>query len=333
MGVLHLLKRSVGIGDVLMLLPLARALKTRDRAEVVIATDPQIAQTLGGPAIPGLDALIDIAAAEDFAAARAAAGDRVQVHDMNHPRHSLQQGHQIDSFLAALGFDPGGCDRAIRLPPVESAAAMAEFYLDEVPERSACRGRVLLHPASGAVNRTWPQARWQALADRLRAAGVQVFLIGNRSAATGKGAFALAGEPVYDLVDKFGFWETVALMTMADCLVSTDSAPVQMAGATEIAIVGLYSITRGDWRLPLRPGGRAIAVEPSCRFFPCYPLMYDAEHLQTAQNHFDSAGISRQNLLYEWCCDDYSYACLNEQIGIDRVFQAVMSTLPAPAAP
>ncbi|RAU20873.1 hypothetical protein CU669_16520 [Paramagnetospirillum kuznetsovii] len=330
MTLVHVLKRTAGLGDVLMLQPVARALKARDGGETVIATDTKIIRSLDGPPLPEIDRLVDAEHLDRFIAER---GDGVRVHDMNHPRHSLQRGHQIDSFLAALDFDPAACDKSIRLPANPKAQAMVDFYLDEAPEPEHPIGRVLLHPASGAMNRTWPQAKWQGLADRLSAAQVQVFVIGNRSAATGKGAFALEVDSRLDVVDKFGFWETIELMRLSDCLVSTDSAPVQMAAATAIRIAGIYSITRGEWRLPFRAEGVAKAIEPSCRFFPCYPLMYEPEHLGKARAHFDAIRVPQQNMLYEWCCDDYSYDCLNRDMAVDAVFEAVMSLLPSPVSP
>lgn len=328
MSLVHLLKRTAGLGDVLMLQPVARALKCRDHAMIAVSTDAKIVQTLTGPTIPDVDFFIDATRQDDFIATQENAGHQVMTHDMNHPRHSLQRCHQIDSFLASFGLDPAVCDKEIRLPLHQSAFDMVDFYLDEAPSPSEMRGRVLLHPASGALNRTWPQKNWQELADRLTAAHVQVFTIGNRSTATGKGAFPLRLDQRLDVVDKFGFWETIELMKLADCVVSTDSAPIQMAAATHIAIVGIYSITKGEWRLPFRSQGRSLAIEPGCRFFPCYPLMYDEEHFHKACAHFDAQGIPQQNMLYEWCCDEYSYDCLKSAITVDEVFDAAMSTLP-----
>ena len=49
-------------------------------------------------------------------------------------------------------------------------------------------------------------------------------------------------------------------------LISPDSGPIQLAAATDIGIVGIYSVIAGANRLPYRHGAamwRAVAVEPA----------------------------------------------------------------------
>ncbi|MEM5734174.1 hypothetical protein AAEI00_21155, partial [Shewanella algae] len=79
-------------------------------------------------------------------------------------------------------------------------------------------------------------------------------------------ASALQVEGVLDAVNRLTPLALIALMRQSDLLVSTDGDSIQLAGASDIGIVGLFSVAAGSCRLPFRngvAGWRAEAVRPS----------------------------------------------------------------------
>lgn len=313
-----IIKRTAGLGDVLMLIPVAAAVKRTSGADVHLVTSPSIAAILREGEGCGFDRVLTPAEWE------AAPSPGSSVHDLDVARYSLGHEHQVDAFFAAFGIDAIPEDKAITLPRHPRAAAVVEDYLEEIGADRG-KGRILLHPAIGVPNRTWPLRHWQELADMLTAEGYEVFVIGSNTTSAGKGCAALNTAPYRNLGDKFSFWQTLELMRRSDVLVSSDSAPIHMAGATAIGIVGIFSVVSGAWRLPHRPGAAASwthAVEPSCEHFPCYPAMC------APRWHDRAAAFVRERgngILFEWCCRDDLYDCLRAEIQPRQVMDAIRS--------
>ena len=123
--------------------------------------------------------------------------------------------------------------------------------------------------------------------------------------------------------------ETLALMRLSDILVSTDSGPIQLAGATSIHIVGLYSVVAGRNRLPFRQGvagWRATALSPPCSYSPCYQWLHDTDFIR-------QQGIRNLIELYPlWCPNPVKYQCMSEGITVDAVYAAVSVAAGTPSA-
>jgi hypothetical protein len=115
-------------------------------------------------------------------------------------------------------------------------------------------------------------------------------------------------------------------MRRSDVLVSADSGPVQLAGATDIGIVGLYSVVAGSCRLPFRHGTaswQAEAVKPSCAFHPCYQLMNDPKVIAPFMQKLQEKSLTVQRLFSHWCPDGESFACMKQQITVPMVIDAI----------
>lgn len=320
------IKRTTGLGDVLMLIPVAAAVKRKTGAEVHLVTSASIASILREGDGCGFD---HIQTPADWTPPPSPAPS---FHDLDVARYSLVRQHQVDAFLADFGIEATAEDREIRLPSHPRAGAMVDDYLEEIGSEPG-KGRILLHAATGVPNRSWPAGHWQALADTLTAEGHEVFVIGNNTASAGKGCTALSVAPYHNLTDRFSFWQTLELMRRSDVLVSTDSAPIHMAGATGIGIVGIFSVAAGAWRLPFRPpsakartGAAAWAqpVEPACALSPCYPAMLDPRWRERAAAFIRERG---NGILFEWCCRDDLYGCLRAEIQPQQVTEAIGSGL------
>lgn len=314
-------KRLSGIGDVLMLLPVLHILKRRTGRPVVLVTGDTIADILRHGGGCGLDAVAT--EAQWRASANDLTAQGADFHDLDQAAFSLERRHQIDAFLAIFGQTADEQEKGLHLPRPEYEQMLVTGYLDEVdPEPQG--PRVLLHPAVSAENRTYPAQHWQTLAERLDQAGYSVFAIGNNHASAGKGCHALDIDPDRNLIDRFSFWQTLELMRQSDVLISTDSAPIHMAGATEIAIVNIASIVPGAWRMPFRtghPGLWSTSVEPDCPYFPCYPSILEPDCIEAVAEDMKVRG---NKFLFDWCRrPDARYDCLRRDITPERILAAL----------
>lgn len=146
---------------------------------------------------------------------------------------------------------------------------------------------VLLHPNKDAANRCWPQAQWDALADRLLQEGWTVIIIGEtKSSFTNAQIMAIDKSGVVNLVNRLKLSETLYLMSKANLLISCDSGPVALAGATDIAIVALYSVVEGERRIPYRHGvlgWNSLPINLSCQYKNCFDRVREESYIRQIQ--------------------------------------------------
>jgi len=243
---------------------------------------------------------------------------------------SVSPDHQIDVYLEACGISAPARLKEIELRLDPGAETQADAMIASWPALASGTARILIHPATGDPNRTWPRSRWEELAARLIAAGHQVVVIGSRSARSDRGVHDLTVSGLVTAVDRLQPLATVALMRHADVLVSTDGGPVQLAGATDIGIVGIYSVVAGKHRLPFRhgeAGWRARAVSPVCPAHPCIQGVADPAVRERIDRTLREQPGS--NPLGEWCVMPQRYHCLTHEITVSMVLDACRDLLPA----
>ncbi len=148
-----------------------------------------------------------------------------------------------------------------------------------------------------------------------RSAGHVVVLIGRSDSIDGRGV-ALFDQPnTLDLTDKLSLLETIYVLRQCDVLISGDSGPIQLAGASDIGIVGLYSVVSGANRLPYRPEvavSRTMGLSPSCPFHPCYPRMHDPDVLALFRREEEISEPDIPSLFSRWCVNPDRYACMRD---------------------
>ncbi len=303
------LVRYEGMGDVVMTFPVARVLKEHHPScRVLLATHPRYEQL--ARACPWIDGTVpDVPC-----------GESSRVYDLNAARFGLADIHQIDAYLEEFNLTAGSAKKEILLNvPHESDARVCELmkhYVEPVLERRDERSRiVLLHAARGDVNRTWPAERWAALGRMILEEGHVVILVGNNSSDPNRGTANLACQEAINLVGKLTPLEFVALCRRAHLLVSTDSGPIQLAGASDIAIAGIYTVVRGRHRLPYRHGQpmwNAIAIEPDCPYAGCYRTMKDEYFFASWRERLASGAVQPSQMFAEWCVVESKYQCLEK---------------------
>jgi ADP-heptose:LPS heptosyltransferase len=310
------LERWSGIGDALMAFAAARAIKAATGKAIVLKTAPALAE-LARRAL-GVDAAASDEAGVAAALARLGATHPRRV-DLPPAAHGVSRFHQVDSYLLALGLTLPDAEKRLGLDLPED-----EWPLPALPEG---RPRVVIHVGTTDPNRTWPDAFWGDLTTALRRAGASVIAIGHRGAA-GRGAAAPPG--VLDLVDRLDLAGTVRLLRQCDLLISNDAGPIQLAGATDIAIIGLYSVVAGANRLPYRHGStsyKTAAVAPQCPFHPCLPAINDAAAVARFCATTGIAAADTPALLANWCLNPDRFACTRERGMLDKVLTAMRELL------
>jgi ADP-heptose:LPS heptosyltransferase len=235
-----------------------------------------------------------------------------RVVDLSPALHGIQPYHEVDSFCHKIGLGAVS-------PENKSLDLNTEGIVAKKLPRFA-----ILHPGTTDPNRTMAPKFWDALVGFLSYAQVPVAIIGKSKNNDNRSVYRPKGDYL-DLVNKLTFLQTVALFKAnpTSVLVSADSGPIQLAGASNIGIVGIYSVVKGSNRLPYRrggPGWKAIAIESDCPHFPCYGRMND----RNLRENLDQ-GMTLGQIFSNWCPAEDFHCMKNPPIA--PILTAIMNLL------
>ena len=323
------LVRFGGLGDLLMALSACKAIKSLVGRPVYLLTAP--AYRPFAELCPHVDAVFtDEASLTDHL--RAAGQTAHRIVDLSHVRFGLSRLHEVDAFLQALSIVPSDASKGLDIDLSKAAIdPSVATRLATVPP--GCR-RIILHPGISDPNRTWPETFWRDLAQHCIDQGHAVIIVGRSHSQDGKGVAKLDDGRTVDFSDGLDLASSLEVMRRCDLMISADSGPVQLAGASDIAIIGLYSVVGGDKRLPYRNGSihhKTLALGPDCPFSPCYRWMSDPG----TQSEFSRAtGVQANDLnalFSRWCVNPAAYSCVREAGMLDKVKAAIPAMLdPGP---
>ncbi len=321
-----IVKRRAGMGDVLMAMSALSAIKRAVGIKVFLETSLDYDELASScPLIDGV-----------FHSPQAVASfvqqsgmKSVKYIDWSPAHFGISRLHQVDAFLMSLGVTLADDHKGVELDLGDDARfERVAALLQSVPQN---RKKIVIHPGMTDPNRTIPPDVWSDIIDQQRAAGHAVVLIGRSDGVDGRGVALLDRSDTLDLTDKLSLLETIYLLRQCDVLISGDAGPIQLAGASDIDIVGLYSVVSGANRLPYRPEvekSRAMGLSPSCRFHPCYPKMHHPEVLSMFRQQENISDADVPSLFSRWCVNPDRYACMRDPETLDAVTRTV-STLVA----
>jgi heptosyltransferase-2 len=292
-----LLVRFSSIGDILLTTPLVRALKRRhEDAQVIYVTKRAMA-----PLVADNPHLAEVVALEpDEPIAHLARRLRAL-----HPTHGLDLHGSLRSAALRLlvrcrwsGYAKRKLARSVlintkldlyrgRVPVAEryfEAARRLDVRPDGAPPEfflgAAARERVArwlaergldtgplaaLAPGAAHATKRWPVTHWQALAERLRAAGFRVVALGGPE---DRGAARQLGPPVESAAGEFTLQETGACLARARVLVSGDTGVMHMATGVGTPVVALFGPTVEAFGFfPYRARTAVLQQDLACR--PC----------------------------------------------------------------
>lgn len=149
---------------------------------------------------------------------------------------------------------------------------------------------VVLHVTSNWDNRTWSYENWQYVIDWLTKKEIQFVIIGmDNKEVLHK---SLGADPLLkkcpsfgdisgmDLTNKGSLDDMWYLIDQAACLVTTDSGPLHLAGATDTEIIQLGSAIDWRYRAPYRNGSQEYKytfIGGSCQLACNSNLFYNVE--------------------------------------------------------
>ena len=325
-----IIQRSGDLGDVCMALCACKALKRTDPSCTIwlVTTSSHLPVAA---ACPHIDELF---LPEDFSRISEAMHDaswrnpNFTFQELDHPRFGLDPLNQVEAYLATLRqpLCPAECKTLdLVLPPLAPGSA-----LSALPRPPAGGRRVVFHAAQGAPNRTWPERSWQALGRKVLSEGHQLILTGERASSSGDGAFHLELPGSIDFRGGLDPLELVALLRQSDLFVASDGDSIQLAGASDVAICGIYTVVAGRCRMPFRHGQPlwgASWVEPDCPHRACHRLLSAPEHTKRLQQALSEDARAIDHLLSTWCLEaDDPYHCLRD-ITPERVWGTMVPWL------
>lgn len=316
-----------GLGDVLMVMAAAKALKASFNCKVFLRTHPEYVPL--AKACRHLDdAFSTIERFNELIANAITVYPEGGFLGMNLTNYmvSISQSHQVDAYLAKFSIEAPPHLKELELSADSAADDRADKLVSSWPALPAGKARILIHPALTDPHKTWPRARWEELTAHFMASGHQVAAIGERAPEIGRSVHDLAVDGLVSAVDQLDPLGTVALMRRAHLLVSTDSGPIQLAGATDIGIVGIYSIVAAKNRLPFRHGEaawNAKGVAPACPAHPCFELLRDPElrkpFISGVRRALQEGRLSARHPFAEWCTMPQRYHCMTHEITVSAV--------------
>ncbi|MFP2504063.1 glycosyltransferase family 9 protein [Buttiauxella gaviniae] len=213
-------------------------------------------------------------------------------------QHTVGPFHLIDACLKSIGIKPSPEQLDMEVVISANEGKVVDDFLTR--HQLANNNIVLLHANIGDPNRTWSAENWNALAEKFINSGWRVIAIGNTNNKYVETQVHTFNNPaVINAVDKFSILESIYLMRKCQLLVATDSGPVALAGASDIAIVSIYSIVPGYKRIAYRHGSlgwNALCIDLKCRYGHCMQLAINADFCNKVLN--TSVQIRRLN---NWC--------------------------------
>jgi heptosyltransferase-2 len=196
------------------------------------------------------------------------ANRRVYEHRSDFASHEAQYNLGL---LRGLGLEPGHPHRP-RLSVSETERREAEDRLRALPAP-----RVVVHPG-GFSSRQWKLEHYRELVDRLVEGGLGVVLTG--SAAEGGRFRETSGRrgaqtgPWLDLMGRLGLRQLLAVIAASRALVSGSTGPAHMAAALGVPTVSLFDPRRNQLPVRWQPLGEGVVLRPDVP--TCERCVYEA---------------------------------------------------------
>lgn len=319
-----LIKMKSSLGDCMFALSAVKALYAATKKKITFVTHRAYTQL--AECNPWIDKVIAIEDLSDHALIDYFYEETQRSVHFCEVLHILADCHQIDACLRSVGakINPKEMSMDIDLSRHDLTRVDEFFAKHNLNDENI----VLLHANIGDPNRTWSGENWNILAEKFIHLGWKVVAIGstnNKYAETQVHAFNHPA--VINVVDQFSILESIHLMRKCHLLVATDSGPVALAGASDIAIVSLYSIVPGHKRIPYRHGRlgwNALCVNLKCKYGHCMNLAIDAKFCRNV------LGTNIQmRRLNNWCPlgdvqgDKFRYSCI-KNYSAEKLFPEIM---------
>ena len=267
-----------GLGDQICAEPVIRELRRLHPNDYIIVESswPELWENLKGYKVDQI--ITSIEEAKFFE-------DTLTYYTYRNPDSSIQQlgmthgnmsSTELTSYLALT--------RPIPPEKREIKIGFAEAERHSMLEKLGCNldwlsTAVILHPGLTWPTRTLAVSVWKDLIKLLVKEEKHVVVIGQggpyRGPRTGEHIGVLEFEVpdiVIDARNKLSVKETLSLLASSEVLISNDSSPIHLAGATDILILGMFTTKHSCFVLPYRlgtPWHKAIPINKTPDCWPC----------------------------------------------------------------
>ena len=171
---------------------------------------------------------------------------------------------------------------------VAECAAVRQQFLGNTTQRilALCPG------AEYGGAKRWPAEYFAAVAQHWIAQGGQVILLGSGkdSPVTAQIASTVNAPACVDLAGKTSLQEVMALLAIADQVVSNDSGLMHVAAAVDTPVIALYGSSNPTYTPPLSDKAQILSLGLECS--PCFKRECPLQHLDCLQKILPEQVIS-----------------------------------------
>jgi heptosyltransferase-2 len=196
------------------------------------------------------------------------ANRRVYEHRRDFSKHESEYNLGL---LRGLGLEPEPAQPP-RLVVTEAERQWAQARLSSVP--APC---VVVHPG-GFTSRRWQSRHYWELTERLSGDGIGVVLTGSSSEADRfygeAGPERSPRKNVLDLMGQVSLRELIGVIALSQAVVSAATGPAHIAAAVDVPTVSLYDPRRMNLPVRWRPLGNGVVLRPDVP--TCERCIYEA---------------------------------------------------------
>lgn len=196
------------------------------------------------------------------------ANRRIYEHRKDFSKHETEYNL---GMLRGLGLQPGqAVQPRLVVTEEEREAARARLQKTESP-------KIILHPGGFAARR-WRIEHYRELADSLQRSGLSVVLTGSPAEAEQFARQALSNSPLHEtvlnLMGKLSVRELVAVIAESHAVVSGATGPAHVAAACGVPNVSLFDPRRNNLPTRWQPLGKGVVLRPDVP--TCEKCVYEA---------------------------------------------------------
>jgi heptosyltransferase-2 len=158
-----------------------------------------------------------------------------------------------------------------------------DSLVKELELHNASKAIALLPGAEYGPSKRWPLDRYQELAQRLSAAGHQVWVFGSeKERSIGEQICAGSSENVVNLCGRTALEDVIDLLSLANVVVTNDSGLMHVAAAVGSNIVAIYGSTTPAYTPPLTTKAHIFYENLDCS--PCFKRQCPLGHTLCLKN-------------------------------------------------
>jgi len=175
----------------------------------------------------------------------------------------------VERFAQLAETTPDGLPRPLPQPHLSVTDAQRQAVLSKLNLTLAQPVAVFCPGAEYGPAKRWPVDYYAGLAQKLRAQGYAVWLIGSpKDKEVAEMIVSLGNQPVRNLCGATDLSDAIALLSCADLVVSNDSGLMHIAAALDRPMIAIFGSSSPQFTPPLSDKAQVLKLDISCS--PCF---------------------------------------------------------------